>query len=114
MAVYRERTCAENESLHNHSSAPENKSNDPSKTISPNKNDSTKHGNKTLKQNPTPNIWETIYPKLQNIPLKEIMQACGISKTASLIRSGKQTPHPRHWKTLEKLTRNHQQRQNAL
>jgi CRISPR-associated endonuclease Cas1 len=64
--------------------------------------------NKTWKQatktTPDPKAWEEIQTQITTIPLKRIMEACGISKTAaSLIRSGKQTPHPRHWAILQAL-----------
>ena len=48
---------------------------------------------------------EKILPGLQEVPLLEIMAACGVAKsTASAIRSGKRAPIERHWEGLAELS----------
>jgi hypothetical protein len=47
---------------------------------------------------------ETILPKLADLKLTAIMDACGVSKaTASKVRAGKQIPALRHWDALSEL-----------
>jgi hypothetical protein len=46
----------------------------------------------------------TITPRLKEIPLKEIMQAAGVTKAAaSDYRRGKRVPHPSYWSALAEL-----------
>jgi hypothetical protein len=46
----------------------------------------------------------TITPRLKEIPLKQIMQAAGVTKaTASDYRRGKHVPHPSYWQALAEL-----------
>jgi len=48
---------------------------------------------------------ETILPGLASVPLRTLVTATGLSKTAcGAIRSGKKLPHPRHWNTLRELS----------
>ena len=48
---------------------------------------------------------ETILPGLTYVPLRTLVMATGLSKTAcGAIRSGKKVPHPRHWRTLRELS----------
>ena len=48
---------------------------------------------------------ETILPGLTYVPLRTLVRATGLSKTAcGAIRSGKKVPHPRHWRTLRELS----------
>jgi hypothetical protein len=45
-----------------------------------------------------------IWPKLQQVSLKALMQATGLSlRYCWLIRRGERTPHPRHWAALASL-----------
>jgi CRISPR-associated endonuclease Cas1 len=47
-----------------------------------------------------------ILPGLQTLPLSQIIKASGLSlRYCSLIRRGLKVPHPRHWGSLEALTR---------
>jgi len=47
---------------------------------------------------------EEILPGLQDLKIKEIAEATGLSISyCSAIRSGKYVPHRRHWKTLERI-----------
>ena len=47
-----------------------------------------------------------VAPKLSQFTITRIARATGMStSSASKIRSGKQLPHPRHWKTLADLVR---------
>ncbi len=52
-----------------------------------------------------PDAWETqIWPQLRGVPLSQIMVATGLGiTTASGIRTGKRSPHPRHWEALGRL-----------
>ncbi|MFZ2057684.1 MAG: CRISPR-associated endonuclease Cas1 [Acidimicrobiales bacterium] len=46
----------------------------------------------------------TVTPKLKEIPLKQIMQAAGVTKAAaSDYRRGKRVPHPSYWSALAEL-----------
>jgi hypothetical protein len=46
----------------------------------------------------------TITPRLKEIPLRQIMQAAGVAKTAaSDYRRGKRVPHPSYWAALARL-----------
>jgi CRISPR-associated protein Cas1 len=46
----------------------------------------------------------TITPRLKEIPLRQIMQAAGVTKaTASGYRNGKSVPHPSYWAALTTL-----------
>ncbi|MGD0983219.1 MAG: CRISPR-associated endonuclease Cas1 [Acidimicrobiales bacterium] len=46
----------------------------------------------------------TITPKLQQVPLRQIMQAAGVTKAAaSDYRRGKRVPHPSYWPALAEL-----------
>jgi transcriptional regulator with XRE-family HTH domain len=46
----------------------------------------------------------TITPRLKEIPLRQIMQAAGVTKaTASGYRNGKSVPHPSYWAALAEL-----------
>jgi hypothetical protein len=50
--------------------------------------------------------FEVIQSDLAGVPLRIIMEACGIAKsTASAIRAGRCTPTRRHWSTLAELGR---------
>jgi hypothetical protein len=53
-----------------------------------------------------PDAWKRqIFPRLGDVPLKAIAGATGMSvQTASQIRRGVRTPHPRHWAALRALT----------
>jgi hypothetical protein len=45
-----------------------------------------------------------ITPRLKEIPLRQIMQAAGVTKaTASGYRNGKSVPHPSYWPALAEL-----------
>lgn len=47
---------------------------------------------------------EQVLPKLQDVRLKDIIEATGLSKSyACEIRQGKHVPHPRHWRNLKEL-----------
>jgi hypothetical protein len=46
----------------------------------------------------------TVTPKLKEIPLRQIMQAAGVTKAAaSDYRRGKRVPHPSYWAALTVL-----------
>lgn len=46
-----------------------------------------------------------ILPKLEGLPLRQLEVVTGMStSTCSLIRRGRQVPHPRHWQPLLELT----------
>jgi hypothetical protein len=46
----------------------------------------------------------TITPSLQQVPLRQIMQAVGVTKaTASGYRNGKSVPHASYWPALTAL-----------
>ena len=46
----------------------------------------------------------TITPRLKDIPLRQIMEAAGVTKAAaSDYRRGKRVPHPSYWAALAKL-----------
>jgi hypothetical protein len=46
-----------------------------------------------------------ILPRIQALPLKSLMSATGLTKSAcSRMRAGKTVPHPRHWRELDALT----------
>jgi hypothetical protein len=46
----------------------------------------------------------TITPRLKEIPLRQIMQAAGVTKaTASGYRNGKSVPHPSYWLALARM-----------
>jgi hypothetical protein len=45
-----------------------------------------------------------ILPRIQELPLKVLMEATGLTKGAcSRIRAGKTVPHPRHWDALTQV-----------
>jgi hypothetical protein len=47
---------------------------------------------------------EIILPGLANLKLRDIIDACGVSKAlASMIRSGRHVPQLRHWSALATL-----------
>jgi CRISPR-associated endonuclease Cas1 len=47
---------------------------------------------------------EMILPGLAKVKLREIIDSCGVSKAlASMIRSGRHVPNPRHWSVLATL-----------
>jgi hypothetical protein len=49
-------------------------------------------------------LYEQILPRLADVPLSQIERATGLSNSScSRIRSGRMTPHPRHWDALSKL-----------
>ena len=49
-------------------------------------------------------LYEEVLPRLAEVPLSKLERATGLSNSScSRIRSGKMTPHPRHWDTLAKL-----------
>jgi hypothetical protein len=49
-------------------------------------------------------LYEEVMPRLAEVPLSKIERATGLSNSAcSRIRSGRMTPHPRHWDTLAEL-----------
>lgn len=44
---------------------------------------------------------QNILPRLQQLPLRKIMKATGLSlRYCSMIRRGLRVPHPRHWEIL--------------
>jgi ribosomal protein L37E len=46
-------------------------------------------------------LYEQVLPRLAHVPLSKIERATGFSNSScSRIRSGRMTPHPRHWDTL--------------
>lgn len=48
---------------------------------------------------------KTILPRIQGVPLVELMAATGLTHSAcSRMRNGKSVPHPRHWDALARLT----------
>jgi transcriptional regulator with XRE-family HTH domain len=49
-------------------------------------------------------FFATITPRLKELPLRQIMQAAGVTKaTASGYRNGKSVPHPSYWLALAEL-----------
>jgi hypothetical protein len=47
-----------------------------------------------------------ILPIIQNVPLRQLTQATGLSlRYVSLIRRGERVPHPRHWQALRAASR---------
>jgi CRISPR-associated endonuclease Cas1 len=49
-------------------------------------------------------LYEEVLPRLADMPLSKIERATGLSNSScSRIRSGRMTPHPRHWDTLANL-----------
>jgi CRISPR-associated endonuclease Cas1 len=49
-------------------------------------------------------LYEEVLPRLAGVPLSKLERATGLSNSScSRIRSGKMTPHPRHWDTLARL-----------
>jgi transcriptional regulator with XRE-family HTH domain len=49
-------------------------------------------------------FFATITPRLKELPLRQIMQAAGVTKaTASGYRNGKSVPHPSRWPALAQL-----------
>lgn len=53
-----------------------------------------------------PSDWDrTIYPAVAGVALREIQRITGLGVAqASRIKSGKQTPHPRHWAALQGIS----------
>jgi CRISPR-associated endonuclease Cas1 len=50
-------------------------------------------------------LYEEVLPRLAEVPLSKIERATGLSNSScSRIRSGRMTPHPRHWDALARLT----------
>jgi CRISPR-associated endonuclease Cas1 len=48
---------------------------------------------------------EEVLPRLAGVPLSQLERATGLSNSScSRIRSGRMTPHPRHWDALAELT----------
>jgi CRISPR-associated protein Cas1 len=46
----------------------------------------------------------SIVPQLKNVTIRQLQEATGLSASGcSMIRSGKRTPHPRHWAALAEL-----------
>jgi hypothetical protein len=54
---------------------------------------------------PSPSIYQQqIFPHLKAIPAAAIAKATGLSTSSvKTIRSGRMTPHPRHWEALRAL-----------
>lgn len=49
-------------------------------------------------------LYEQVLPRLAEMPLSKMERATGLSNSAcSRIRSGRMTPHPRHWEALARL-----------
>jgi CRISPR-associated endonuclease Cas1 len=49
-------------------------------------------------------LYEEVLPRLADVPLSKIERATGLSNSScSRIRSGRMTPHPRHWDALARL-----------
>jgi hypothetical protein len=49
-------------------------------------------------------FFEEVLPRLIEVPLSKIERATGLSNSScSRIRSGRMTPHPRHWDALARL-----------
>jgi hypothetical protein len=55
-------------------------------------------------ENPDPAVFTTeILPALRELPISQLVAATGLSEHyCSLIRLGKRTPHPRHWRSFER------------
>jgi len=55
-------------------------------------------------------LYEDVLPMLSSTSLRQIERATGLSNSScSRIRSGKMTPHPRHWDALARLADRHHQ-----
>jgi CRISPR-associated endonuclease Cas1 len=50
-------------------------------------------------------LYQQVLPALKDVPLSKIERATGLANSScSRIRSGRMTPHPRHWDALARLT----------
>jgi len=49
-------------------------------------------------------LHEEVLPRLSQVTVRQLQDATGLSSSGcSMIRSGKRTPHPRHWAALAEL-----------
>jgi hypothetical protein len=65
-------------------------------------------------EHPDPEVFkQDILPRLQDVSLSALMQATGLSRPyCAAVRSGKKTPHPRHWEMLEVASKAARQRED--